>query len=248
MIMKKIKTINKLLNSLTLLSPLAGVGFNNQYQNTQKIITENNSSLNNYFSTNDKPVQMGDIWVTVEDSYSGLRIITGYSSGSGRLQILDDVKDISGNSFEDNNNIRLLDLSNATSLTTIGNSAFEGCLYLSGDLVIPSSVTSIGGRAFLFCYKADNLIFKSETPPTFGKSWQPTLKGKVYVPSKQAKQAFLDAANFGFTEDQVEIGLPKNSNVGLVLGLLFGLGIPIILAVGFGVWYLTKKKKNNSKN
>ena len=34
--MKKIETLNKLLSSLTLLSPLAGVGFNNQYQNTQK--------------------------------------------------------------------------------------------------------------------------------------------------------------------------------------------------------------------
>ena len=59
--MKKIKTLNKLLSSLTLLSPLVGVGFNSQYQNTQKIITENNNTLNDYFSINAEPVQMGDI-------------------------------------------------------------------------------------------------------------------------------------------------------------------------------------------
>ena len=66
--MKKIKTLNKLLNSLTLLSPLSGIGFNNQYQNTQKVITENINALNNYFSTNAQPVQMGDIYVNLDDT------------------------------------------------------------------------------------------------------------------------------------------------------------------------------------
>ena len=60
--MKKIKTINKLLSSLTLLSPLSGIGFNNQYQNTQKVLTGNsNNSSNNYVRTNAEPVRMGDI-------------------------------------------------------------------------------------------------------------------------------------------------------------------------------------------
>ena len=142
--------------------------------------------------------------------------------------------------------ISSLDLSQATSLTTIGERAFESCSNLTGDIVIPSSVTTIGRSAFAI-NTIDNLYFSSETPPTsFGSDWQPTLTGKVYVPTEAAKQAYLKAENFGFTEDQIEIS-SKNSNTGLILGLLFGLGIPIILVVGFGIWYLTKKKKTTVK-
>ena len=341
--MKKIKTLNKLLSSLTLLSPLVGVGFNSQYQNTQKIITENNNALNNYFSINAEPVQMGEIWVTVDNSDP--TIITGYSSGNGSLVVNDKITKIEKNSFSQNKNIialdlsnatsltsieenafsscsnltgklvipssvisiinsfssssiTSLDLSNATSLTTIGIGAFSDCSKLSGDLVIPSSVTTIENRAFastkitsldlsqatnltsigeesfgsckyisgdiVIPKKVDtisyyafqsvtlkNLYLLPEVPPNFlADTWKPTVTGKVYVPSEAAKQAYLGALNFGFSADQVEISLPpepSKSNIGLILGLLFGLGIPIILAVGFGIWYLTKKKKTTVK-
>ena len=501
--MKKIKTLNKLLSSLTLLSPLAGIGFNNQYQNSQKVITENNSVLNNYFNSVGDQRPMGDITVNVEGT-----TITGYVSGTGDLVVDSDITEIAASAFKSNSNINGLDLSNATSLTTIGGNAFYQCSNLSGDLVIPPSLTSIGYYAFIktnflsitvdpintayslatnlgpnvqvlmsgtdgiwkneseaigclclgdiiipntitsikqdsFSYtniasldlsqatslttigtnafyscsnlSADivipssvtsignyafsqtgissldlsqatsltsiennafqscsnltgnlvipssvtiigeqafkgtkilsldlsqatslttigedaftsckkltgdlvipssvtsignyafsqtgissldlsnatslttigtrafqqldlsgdlvipsnvatindyafyttyinNLYFLSETPPTsFGSNWQPTITGKVYVPSEAAKEAYLRASNFGFNQDQIEIGLPpepSKSNIPLILGLLFGLGIPIILAVAFVIWHLTKKKKTTVK-
>ena len=132
--MKKIKTINKLLSSLTLLSPLSGIGFNNQYENTQKVITENS-----YFNSVGDQRPMGDITVNVEGT-----IITGYVSGTGNLVVDSDITEIAANAFKSNSNINGLDLSNATSLTTIGNHAFVQCSNLTGDLFIPSSVTSIG--------------------------------------------------------------------------------------------------------
>ncbi len=317
--MKKIKTINKLLSSLTLLSPLAGIGFNNQHQNTQKVITEdNNNSLNNYVTnqTNAEQRKMGDITVNVEGT-----VITGYAEGTGTLQVASNITEIANNAFYGNENITSLDLSQATSLTTISNnafrrtkitsldlsqatnlttienSAFESCSKLAGDLVIRSNVKSIGNLAFRGAFitsldlskatsltsigdnafdinsnitgelifsssvtsigegtfsstaRLDNIYFLSETPPTFGSLWQPTVTGKVYVPSEAAKQAYLDASNFGFSRDQVEIGLPpeSKSNTGLILGLVFGLGIPILLAIGFAIWYLSKKKKTTVK-
>ena len=361
--MKKIKTINKLLSSLTLLSPLVGVGFNNQYQNTQKVITENDSALNGYFNLAADQRTMGDITVTVDGTK-----ITGYVSGDGTLIVDSDITIIGNNAFDDktvsgvdlthadslttiedgafkstrkgltgnlfipknlstiadyafmstissfdsisidpaNKNfslcknlgsnaqvlisgntgtwtdetkivsylvcgdlvfpqtitkiansafrqclgIKTLNFSNATSLTTIGNSAFEDCTNITENLVIPSKVTTIGSWAFEN-NTIDNLYFLSETPPTsFGSDWQPTLTGKVYVPSEAAKNKYTSAQNFGFNQDQVEIGLPpepSKSNTGLILGLLFGLGIPVLLAAGFGIWYLTKKKKTTVK-
>ena len=143
--MKKIKTINKLLSSLTLLSQLSGIGFNNQYQNTQKVITENsNNSLNNYIaSQTNAQREMGNITVNVEGT-----TITGYVSGTGDLVVDSDITEIAATSFQSNENITSLDLSNATSLTTIGGNAFYECTNITGDLVIPSSLTSIGEYAF----------------------------------------------------------------------------------------------------
>ena len=40
---------------------------------------------------------------------------------------------------------------------------------------------------------------------------------------------------------------PEKSNIPLILGLLIGLGIPVILAIAFIIWYLTKKKKTTVK-
>ena len=154
----------------------------------------------------------------------------------GNLVIPSSVTSIGRSAFA-YTSITSLDLSQATSLTTIWDYAFQNCSNLTGDLVIPFSVTSIGSSAFAND-TLDNLIFKSKTPPIFGTDWKPTVTGKIYVPS----EAYLKAENFGFSAEQIEI-LPSKSNTGLILGLIFGLGIPIILVVGFGVWYLTKKKK-----
>ena len=159
------------------------------------------------------------------------------------LVIKSNVLSIIGNgAFDYCYRITSLDLSQATSLTTIGENAFRSLYELTGDLTIPSRVETIGKGAFsLGRSSLNNLYFLSETPPTsFGSDWQPTVTGKIYVPSETAKEAYLGAPNFGFNQDQVEIGLPPE-------GLLFGLGIPIILAAGFGIYYLTKKKKTTVK-
>ena len=146
--MKKIKTINKILSSLTLLSPLSGVGFNSQYQNTQKVITENNNTLNTYFNLNANQRTMGDVTVEVEGT-----IITKFVSlsGEGKLIVDSDITQISNSVFEDQSNISSVDLSNATSLTTIGDNAFNSSSKSTGpfySLTIPSNVTTIGNNAF----------------------------------------------------------------------------------------------------
>ena len=293
--MKKIKTLNKLLNSLTLLSPLAGIGFNNQYENQQTVVTENNNALNNYFTTNAEPVKMGDIYVNLDDTG---KIIQSYASGEGALIVSDYITEIGANAFNsdtypDRGKVYSLDLSNATSLTTIGENAFRTCSKLSGDLeipssvttinlsafegpeftsidfsrawnlktigqrafnrslsvtsldlsqatnlttigigaftecniesenlVIPSSVTNIESQAFFAHYRSIsfvNLYFLSETPPTsFGADWQPTVTGKVYVPSEEAKQAYLKAENFGFDSSVVDvIGVSGNTAINI---------------------------------
>ena len=148
--MKKIKTINKLLSSLTLLSPLSGVGFNNQNQNIQPLFTENTKNYLNTIEVSEE--QMGDVKVKVEtDTESGYRKITGYvsESGSGALIVSDDIDEIGGyRAFTSGVNITSLDLSNATRLKILNKDIFWDHKELTGNIVIPSSVTTIGSAAF----------------------------------------------------------------------------------------------------
>ncbi len=138
--MKKIKTINKLLSSLTLLSPLSDIGFNNQYQNTQKIITENsNNSLNNYVANQTNTERtMGDVTVTVKGT-----VITGYVSGTGSLVIDSDITEIADGFMINLGGDFFVDFSHAIKLTTIGAS-FSSCYKMTLS-PLPQSLTTISG-------------------------------------------------------------------------------------------------------
>ena len=147
--MKKIKTLNKLLSSLTLLSPLVGIGFNNQYQNIQTIVTENTKNYINDIEETEE--QMGEVKVRVQtDTVTGYRKITGYisGSGSGALIISNDIDEIGYRAFSSGANITSLDLSNATKLKVLNEGIFWDHKELTGNIVIPSGVTTIKFRAF----------------------------------------------------------------------------------------------------
>ena len=142
--MKRIKTINRVLSSLTLLSPLSGVGFNNQYQNNQTIITEDNNSLNKYFfnQTNEEQRKMGDITVTVEGT-----VITKYVSGTGKFIIDSDITEIGDEFIYDVHEDFFVDFSHATKLTTIGYDAFRSCKKMTFS-PLPKSLTTLKHDAF----------------------------------------------------------------------------------------------------
>ena len=152
--MKKIKKINKLLSSLALLAPLAGVRSNNQY-NTQQINDQKKLA---------EERKMGDITV----SLSGTQI-TGYVSGEGTLTISSDITSIGGDAFNGQTTIQKLDLSYAKNLKIIYAGAFSGCTNLTGNLIFPSTFgngcqlyqQSFSGVTF------DNIFFISKTAPTF---------------------------------------------------------------------------------
>ena len=205
--MKKIKTLNKLLSSLTLLSPLLGIGFNNQYQNIQTTVTENSNKLNNYFVAAEQRT-MGDITVNVEET-----IITEFvsASGEGKLVVDSDITEITGKADIIRDKIKSLDFSKATNLTTIGGWVFYSCSKITDDLlVIPHSVTNIGKCAFGGASEGpvyNNICFLSDNPPQFGeedagRKWF-FQNPNIYVPTDEAKQKYLSQQNFGVESGSV---------------------------------------------
>ena len=85
-------------------------------------------------------------------------------------------------------------------VTSIGNHAFQKCLFLT-SVIIPSSVTSIGDGAFRDCRAVREIVNKAQTPPVCGI--QPFYginknECKLYVPaaSVSAYQAVEPWKNF----------------------------------------------------
>lgn len=82
-------------------------------------------------------------------------------------------------------------------LLEIGNSAFRECQNLK-SVVIPASVVTIEGEAFIFCFSLEKLTFKGKTRPTigslaFGKTLvslpgiSTTIPGNMAVPGKDTR-------------------------------------------------------------
>ena len=71
-----------------------------------------------------------------------------------------------------------------SSVTSIGDSAFHYCYALS-SVVIPSSVTSIGSSAFYNCYALGIVTILATTPPTLGgtSAFNTTYQKRIYVPA-----------------------------------------------------------------
>ena len=240
---------SNLTGDLVIPASVTSIG-NRAFTNTN-ITSINVDPLNKNFSLVTNLGSDAKVLITGTDGIWKDDSICAGSLAFGDIVIPPNISTISLEAFY-GSDITSLDLSQATSLTTIEDTAFFNCLNLTGDLVIPSNVTSIGISSFsaaFFPIGIANLYFLSETPPiSFGANWQPIVTGKIYVPSEQAKQGYLKAPNFGFTEDQIEIGLPpeptpEKSYIPLIFALLIGLGIPVVLAVAFIIWYLTKKKE-----
>ena len=61
--------------------------------------------------------------------------------------------------FENDTDLKSVDLSQAEHLNRIGMYAFSGCTEIEGDLVIPQSVTRIGEHAFDNCNKLETLDY-----------------------------------------------------------------------------------------
>ena len=116
-----------------------------------------------------------------------------------RITLQNTLKSIGYQTFRDCTSLALTSL--PSSITSISNSAFNGCLALKDTLYeIPSSVTEIGDKAFRNV-KFPRLKFLGLTPPTFGNEsiyanpnivdcqvpsaslaeYQEAMKGLIYI-------------------------------------------------------------------
>ena len=73
------------------------------------------------------------------------------------------VVDIRNRAFFDNTVLSSVDFSNADHLERIGSFAFANCANLDGEIVIPSTVTTIETAAFQNCASLDSVVFNASS-------------------------------------------------------------------------------------
>lgn len=72
-------------------------------------------------------------------------------------------------------------------VTTIGEIAFRGCENFTGDLILPESVTTIGNSAFGSCSTLTDIYCKSTIPPQLGDSVFPFSSNRTLFLSDARK-------------------------------------------------------------
>ena len=109
--------------------------------------------------------------------------LEGNSDLTGRLKVGPAVKAIGTSAFA-NTKLTRLDLSEATSLVDIGESAFSAT-YLAGTLLIPNTVTTIGTCAFCYTKLADLDLSKTTSLVEIGENafYVTKLAGTLAVPN-----------------------------------------------------------------
>ncbi|ASJ89221.1 MAG: putative surface protein bspA-like [Candidatus Malacoplasma girerdii] len=147
------------------------------------------------------------------------------------------------------------------SVTNIGNSAFDSCASLT-SVTIPNSVTNIGKSAFEDCDKLtdvylswdENQIKKLKITGCVFDSASGQIKINFHIPKgmkelyiAQTKDWFDGSAVPNWIDDIVPpTPTPTNSsNLGLILGLIFGS--IILIGIGSYLGYRYYKHRKNSK-
>ena len=110
--------------------------------------------------------------------------ILKYIGDGGEVQIPSTVTAIGDDAFSYRVDIESVDFSLATSLTTIGNSAFYDCDAIT-EITIPASVTTIGNNAFQYCdYLATVEFSETSALTTIGEyAFASCVLDEIEIPS-----------------------------------------------------------------
>lgn len=122
------------------------------------------------------------------------------------------ITSIGESAFQGCSNLRG-ELTIPSSVTSIGKLAFDGCENLLGELTLPKSLTSIGDYAFRQCSGFSSARSLNPTPPAIGSGvFRSRSFRLLYVPSK-AVAAYNEASGWSYldiiSKNHVTIDVPN---------------------------------------
>lgn len=131
----------------------------------------------------------------------------------------------------DNQEISVLDLSQAGQLQVIGLMAFKGCSGISNDVEIPGNVSVVGSGAFQDCTSMSGVIYTAQVDTVYAQTFYrcSSLKNVRLPDSLQKIEKFA----FGSCTSLERLDLPRNVNE--IDSTAFYNDVNLTL----GVWYDT---------
>jgi hypothetical protein len=187
-----------------------------------------NGAMTDFASMGDQP------WNSYKDNITSVVIESGvtsigqnafaYCSNLTSIEIPASVTTIGNHAFERCEGLTSITFASGSHLTTIGESAFNGCYNTNlTSIVIPASVTSIGNSAFESCSNLASVTVFAPTTCTLGSAaFYGCTNLQIYVPSdlvdtfKTNWSTYTDkitaiGGNCGATDHETEVTWSLNS-------------------------------------
>ena len=189
-------------DSLTIIGDSA---FNGCTSLTEITIPENITRIGSYSFAGTNITQIywnaisSEVYGTTSPTYSPFASINSNFSitvGSSAVMLPNYFCNITGNKLTS------LNFENATSLTTIGNSAFQGCTGLT-SITLPASLTNITQYAFYSCNNLLSVTSLATTPPTLA-SYNFQASGDTLKVLPSALSAYQNNASWSAAFTNIE--------------------------------------------
>ena len=134
--------------------------------------------------------------------------LTEFKFPQGITSISQDAKYNTG-SFSECKNLTG-DLVIPDSVTSIGNYAFSGCTGLNGNLVIPNSVTTIGANAFYWCYELTGSLIIPNSVTSIGAGAFNSCDGFTGTLTLGNNVTSIGGGAFGYTGFTGDLVIPDS--------------------------------------
>ena len=151
--------------------------------------------------------------ITLPEEITKIQARAFQNCGLVNITIPNKVTEIQGSAFEGNFKLEKIVFNKESELTTLGTNTFLTCKKLQ-EVILPKSISKIGGYAFKSCDSLKKVDLKDITIISEGMFWNCTNLKEVLIKDTTKIQSIGDSAFYNCTPLNLKLTLPSNASIG----------------------------------